>query len=529
MSSADVSSTLASSDGGGSASTMESEQMTSRKLDGDHNNGRGIDADTAVSKQDQVVRNECCVLAFYQFFSRAVTVSDDDESNTSKEVGVDADEKTTTTRLSMIERQWRDDIESVLRSYRTYGMIRISIHEGMNGTICFPTQHLDNIRTFLHRQQYYQGQHQNGTGNTDSVYDRYHNGCTASPFKIRISYFNTPPFHRLAVRIKKEIVTMGPIPQHWIANVDDHDDFVVDDNTANACARCFVRPYTSIPTPHNSVLNQQTGIYVPPGPEWDELLFDPQCLVIDTRNDYEIQMGTFHNAISPQIHEFTEFPLWLHDTLQQQQPPRYNKIAMFCTGGIRCEKATALCIQMLLHKSSSSQNDNHHNNGNSIATPPVYHLEGGILAYLETNHLPFETDNTIRPSSAAMSLTENNQSDHEVAITTPSYGNTFVGECFVFDQRVAVTYGLRPTEQYISCHACRRPVHIDVTTTANIDGSEEEQKYQKGICCPACHDENVHGGDGGKKKQHQRHIDRQRQFDLAAQKLKPHIYDAKYI
>jgi predicted sulfurtransferase len=441
--------------------------------------------------------------------------------------------------LLQIEREWRDDMESVLRSYHAYGMIRISIQEGMNGTICFPTQHLDNIRSFLHHQEQLLCERQRRSGRYEpGDTDTTESSLSSSPFKIRISYYNSPPFHRLSVRIKKEIVTMGPIPQHWISEIDDQNDYVLDDNghAANTTPTCFVRPY-HCPLRHNaSVPMHPTGIYVPPGPEWDELLYDPQCLVIDTRNEYEIQMGTFQNAISPHINEFTEFPTWLHDTLQQQQQqPQYNKIAMFCTGGIRCEKATALCIQMLRKTSSSLSSLNLDNNSNkneddeAIAIPPVYHLEGGILAYLENDHSPSRASIESTASSKA-SVSDQPNADHvnsknenaTAIIRAPSYGNNFIGECFVFDQRVAVTYGLQPTQQYISCHACRRPVHIEIAS------SNSNEKYQKGICCPGCYDEIEHGTKGHKKQQ--RYMERQKQMDLAAQPLstKPHLYDSKY-
>jgi predicted sulfurtransferase len=485
-------------------------------------NGNSSDASAL---HQTVVENDYCVLAFYQFFARTEIIKDDDDASNLEDT------------LLQIEREWKDDMESGLRSYHTYGMIRISIQEGMNGTICFPTQHLDNIRSFLHHQEQLlcERQRRNGRyepGDTDTT----ESSLSSSPFKIRISYYTSPPFHRLSVRIKKEIVTMGPIPQHWISEIDDQNDYVIDDNghVANTTPTCFVRPY-HCPLRHNpTVPVHPTGIYVPPGPEWDELLYDPQCLVIDTRNEYEIQMGTFHNAISPRINEFTEFPTWLHETLQQQQP-QYNKIAMFCTGGIRCEKATALCIQMLRKTSLSlsslilDNNSNENEDHEAIAIPSVYHLEGGILAYLESDPSPSSaTIESIATSIASVSDQPNadhgnSTNENETAIIrAPSYGNNFIGECFVFDQRVAVTYGLQPTQQYISCHACRRPVHIDMTS------SNSNEKYQKGICCPGCYDEHEHGTKDNKKQR--RYMERQKQMDLAAQPLsvKPHLYDSKY-
>ena len=487
--------------------------------------------------QEVVHEHDYCVFAFYQFFDKTAIVNEsvnDDISNT---------EEDDVSIRQRIEREWRDEMESVLRSYHTYGMIRISIQEGMNGTICFPTQHLDSIRSFLEKQQHSQQQQKYDTETTQSS-----SSSLSSPFKIRISYYTTPPFHRLSIRIKKEIVTMGPIPQHWISDMENNDQvlLVVGDDghekstTATTQTTCYVRPYsrpardihrstgtgsTTIP-----IYPTTTGLYVPPGREWDELLYDPQCLVIDTRNIYEIQMGTFVNAISPQIHEFTDFPTWLHDTLQsppRQPQPQFNKIAMFCTGGIRCEKATVLCIQMLHKSSSASRNDD------TIEIPTVYHLEGGILAYLENNHPQssdgIESTATKSDTSVSDQSSQNNVKENETTLRIPQYGNNFLGECFVFDQRVAVTYGLQPTQQYISCHACRRPVHVDLTIN--------HPKYQKGICCPSCYNDDEvidHGSSSStidNNKKQQRYMERQKQMDLATQtiSLKPHLYDSKYI
>ena len=563
MSSVALTSTSVLSDSEGRASTnpiSEQNQSTNGRgshspfghNNGDPSTGNDINKVSKLQQQQVVEQNDYCVLAFYQFFSpKTEIVNDNNNNNDNDAVGVS--NHTDIEDLSIIERQWRDDIDSKLRSYHTYGMIRISIYEGMNGTICFPTSHLDTIQSFLQQQQYYSssrrrtgGHEEHRDNNTPTIESL--SSSSSSPFKIRISYFNTPPFHRLSVRIKKEIVTMGPIPKHWISrHVDDLDEMEVgEDHTTTATAKtCIVRPYsrpksrpnTVIPTNGEDDNDKDTGMYVPPGPEWDDLLYDPQCLVIDTRNEYEIQMGTFANAVSPHIQEFTEFPQWLHDTIQPSpqslpQQPRYNKIAMFCTGGIRCEKATALCIQML-HKSSSLIRNSNNGDDDTISIPPVYHLEGGILAYLENKHPHSNRSTTLNTTSdiAASDQTNERSNDHiknetDTAVPTPhSYGNNFVGECFVFDQRVAVTYGLQPTQQYVSCHACRRPVHVDVTTNTN-------EKYQKEVCCPACYIETIHGSMNTIGKiQQQRYIERQKQMELAAQNLsqKPHLYDSKYI
>ncbi|MDB9313400.1 rhodanese-related sulfurtransferase [Spirulina sp. CS-785/01] len=190
----------------------------------------------------------------------------------------------------------------------------------------------------------------------------------------------TPPFARLKVRLKREIVTLG----------------VSDAN----------------PT-------QQVGQYVPPK-DWNALIRDPDVVVIDTRNDYEVKIGTFRGAKNPQTHSFREFPDYVNETLNPQHP---QKVAMFCTGGIRCEKATSYLLRQGFQE--------------------VYHLQGGILKYLEE---------------------------------VPEEESLWDGDCFVFDERVAVKHGLKPGE-YDLCLSCGHPI------------SQEDQQspyYEEGIACPYC-------------------------------------------
>jgi len=262
--------------------------------------------------------------------------------------------------------------------------------EGINGTICYPREH---YRTVLAELQH-----------------RFPH------LRIRLSYSTTSVFRRLKIRIKNEIVTMG---------CEHHVD----------------------PT-------QQVGTYVPPGPDWDRLLQDPDCLVVDARNDYEVQIGSFHNAVNPHTQSFTELPAWLHYEIQNRKP---KKIAMFCTGGIRCEKATSKCLESY--------------------KLPVYHLEGGILAYLDT---------------------------------VPQEESLFHGECFVFDQRVAVTHGLQASQEYITCYACRHPL--------NSSDRAQNSNYQPGLCCPYCVDES---------RRRQRYEDRQKQVELSQQAGVPHMHDPR--
>ncbi|MDF1609217.1 rhodanese-related sulfurtransferase [Hoeflea sp. YIM 152468] len=190
------------------------------------------------------------------------------------------------------------------------------------------------------------------------------------------------PFRRMKVRLKTEIVTMG------VADID---------------------PLEGV------------GAYVDPK-DWNALISDPDTIVIDTRNDYEVGIGTFAGAINPETQTFREFPGWVEKAgLDDKSKP----VAMFCTGGIRCEKATAFM------RAKGYEN--------------VYHLKGGILKYLEN---------------------------------VPEEESLWQGSCFVFDERVAVTHGLRESDE-ILCRACRNPVTPD---------AQASPLYEDGVSCPQCYD-----------------------------------------
>ncbi len=210
-------------------------------------------------------------------------------------------------------------------------------------------------------------------------------GCAA--LDVKFSTAASMPFHRMKVRLKREIVTMGQ------PGIDP---------------------------------NRSVGTYVEPQ-DWNALIADPDTIVIDTRNDYEVAVGTFDRAIDPKTASFRDFPAWFRAQrdrlLGEGKAP---KVAMFCTGGIRCEKSTAFLKQE--------------------GVDEVFHLKGGILKYLET---------------------------------VPEDESLWRGECFVFDQRVTVAHGLAQGS-YGLCHACRRPVS---------DADMASPLYEEGVSCPACHDE----------------------------------------
>ena len=202
---------------------------------------------------------------------------------------------------------------------------------------------------------------------------------------IKYSIAEKNPFVRLKVKLKKEIVTIG--------------DESID------------------PT-------HLVGEYLEPN-EWNRLIKDKDTILIDTRNNYEYSIGTFKNSINPRTSKFREFPKWLKKQKFSNIDKKKKKIAMFCTGGIRCEKASSLM------KKSGFKN--------------VYHLKGGILKYLE-------------------SISESE--------------SMWDGECFVFDDRVSVKHDLSKGS-YDMCHGCRMPITEDDKSSNN---------YIKGVACPNCFD-----------------------------------------
>ena len=231
-----------------------------------------------------------------------------------------------------------------------------------------------------------------------------------SDIETKLSFHSNPPFHRTKVKLKKEIVTMG------VENIDP---------------------------------NKVVGTYVEPE-NWNELISDDDVLLIDTRNEYEYGIGSFKNAINPHTETFREFPDYVEENLD---PNKHKKVAMFCTGGIRCEKASAYMKQQGFEE--------------------VYHLKGGILKYLEN---------------------------------TETKDSLWNGECFVFDDRVAVNQALEKGK-YDQCHACRYPI---------TESDKESEYYLPGVSCPRCHDLVT-------DEQKQRFAEREKQMQLAKQRGESHI------
>ncbi len=258
--------------------------------------------------------------------------------------------------------------------------------EGINGTVASSRQGIDNLLVWLKQDK--------------RLADLDH----------KESYDEVMPFYRTKVKLKKEIVTMG------VEGIDP---------------------------------KEVVGTYVRPK-DWNQLISDPEVVLVDTRNDYEVAIGTFKNAIDPKTETFREFPEYVEKHLDKN---KHKKVAMFCTGGIRCEKSTAYLKEQ--------------------GFAEVYHLEGGILKYLEE---------------------------------VPAEESLWEGECFVFDNRVAVNHDLEKG-QYDQCHACRMPI---------LEEDKEHKKYEKGVSCHHCFDKQT-------LEQRQRYSERERQMQLAKQRGETHL------
>ncbi len=259
-------------------------------------------------------------------------------------------------------------------------------HEGINGTVAGSREGIDGLLEYLRADE------------------------RLADLEHKESPSDEQPFYRMKVKLKKEIVTMG------VEGVDPR---------------------------------QSVGTYVAPG-EWNQLISDPDVLVVDTRNHYEYAIGSFERAIDPETETFREFPQYVQDNLD---PSRYKKVAMFCTGGIRCEKATAYMKAQGFEE--------------------VYHLQGGILKYLEE---------------------------------VPEEESLWRGECFVFDNRVAVNHKLKPGS-YDQCHGCRHPI---------TEEDKQSPEYMKGVSCPRCYHRLT-------DDQKTRFAERQKQIELARQRNETHL------
>ena len=251
----------------------------------------------------------------------------------------------------------REPLLSVCHEARIKGTLLLA-REGINGTIAGHREGIDRVLSWLRSDPRLEG------------------------LQWKESYHASAPFHRMKVKLKKEIVTMG-----------------VDDIDPTLCVGRYATPE-----------------------QWNALIDDPDCLVIDTRNDYEVAIGTFEGSVNPTTKSFRDLPEWIRENLE---PKRHRKIAMFCTGGIRCEKAS------IFLKRKGFKN--------------VFQLKGGILNYL----------NKIEKKDSL-----------------------WKGECFVFDNRVSLKHKLKQGT-YSVCSGCRKPFSPK---------DKKSNKYEEGVSCPRCYD-----------------------------------------
>lgn len=259
-------------------------------------------------------------------------------------------------------------------------------HEGINGTVAGTREAINDLLNYLKQDP------------------------RLAELDHKESYECDQPFYRMKVKLKKEIVTMG---------VED-----IDPNT-------------------------DVGTYVE-ARNWNELISQDDVILVDTRNYYEYDIGTFKGAVNPKTETFRELPEYVAEHLN---PQKHKKVAMFCTGGIRCEKSTAYMKK--------------------LGFDEVYHLKGGILKYLEE---------------------------------VPESESLWQGECFVFDNRVAVNHQLEKG-QYDMCHGCRHPI---------TEQDKQSEFFVEGVSCPKCHDKLS-------EEQRARFMERQKQIELAKKRKESHI------
>jgi UPF0176 protein len=283
----------------------------------------------------------------------------------------------------------RDRLQAACETGGVRGTLLVA-GEGLNGTIAGPEPTIEAVLAFIRTLP--------GFGDLD----------------VKYAWTAEMPFLRLKVRVKAEIVTMGQ---------PDLDPA------------------------------REAGVYVSPA-DWNALIADPQTLVIDTRNDYEGEVGAFEGAVQPNTRSFRDFPDWFRtEGRALLDRTGAKRVAMYCTGGIRCEKATAFL--------------------KAEGVEDVHHLEGGVLRYLET---------------------------------VDARDSLWRGECFVFDERVAVGHGLTPGS-HVLCRGCRMPVS---------EAGRTSPHFIEGVCCARCRDTRDEG-------QRQRYAERQRQMEIARSRGATHL------
>ena len=286
-------------------------------------------------------------------------------------------------------REFQGPLRECCEANSVKGMILLA-EEGVNSTMAGPRAGVDAVLDFLQSHP------------------------VIGPLTVKVSYTDENPFRRLKVRLKKEIVSLG------------------------------------VPDVSPAAHPNNVGEYVAPE-AWNDLIRDPNVVLIDTRNDYECELGTFRGAVDPRTKSFREFPEFAARELEDKKD---RPIAMFCTGGIRCEKSTSYLVQQGFRK--------------------VYHLQGGILKYLET---------------------------------VPPERSMWEGDCFVFDRRVAVNHSLTPAEGLSTCFACRHTL---------TPADRQHAHFADGVSCQYCFDSRT-------EQQRRAAAERQRQVEIHRELQRPHI------
>ncbi|KAL3803125.1 hypothetical protein HJC23_003400 [Cyclotella cryptica] len=495
------------------------------------------------------------------------------------------------------------ELYDALRPWQVRGTLLLA-PEGINGTICYPFHAREDVDAaasddpvfeYLKGHALFGGpdlrtrlsvwtdccdgheeESDDGASNNDVT---HHEHTSSQSAQKKIHQLKQPQqaFQRLKIKIKAEIVTMGlgrPLG-HYSRGAEDFPSLqrccdVKNGASAHQTSQLAETARSTSPLSRH-LQNQRCnplltkGQYLSPS-QWDSLcIADPDVLVIDTRNTYEVEIGTFDRAIDPKTNHFAEFPnylerlAWQYDwsaykesnsgqvesgeraemrggtghgehsqggTEKRKVPPK--AIAMFCTGGIRCEKATSYALQSHLFPKNM----------------PIYHLEGGILAYLDYVAKQKRHD-------------KGSNYDELGGADTSRPKSTFHGECFVFDKRVAVTEGLRPSKNYIPCYGCRGPMdrRLLLSANENTSGDKSEaaeckqssipskyqtlmqgipnlpelhydpftkQYYLPGLTCPRCH-------DGTTRESLERFAQRKEQMEICEREGKSHFRDGKLI
>lgn len=513
-------------------------------------------------QSSQSTREEYRILALYRFVQLAPpfdNCTDDHDKGLNDDSRAERNKPTANPSHHPILTNLQTELYDALRPLKVRGTLLIA-PEGINGTICYLFSYgNDTAGTTTDTSEI--------SGENDPVFTYLKNHVLfgGPDLRTRLSVWNDfcneeetdtnsewdhavkkiqelkqpqQAFQRLKIKIKPEIVTMG------LGRPLFRNGKPVQDMSKTLSAR----------HEENQKANplRTKGQYLSPTQWDDQAVNDPDVLVIDTRNTYEIDIGTFDGAIDPKTKHFSEFPEYLEKlareydwtehhgdegddreqektanslqdtaTYQKKKPPK--AIAMFCTGGIRCEKATSYALQSNLFPKDM----------------PIYHLEGGILAYLD--HVAQKKD-----GSEAKNTASDNTSK-----------STFCGECFVFDKRVAVTDGLKPSKNYIPCYGCRGPMdrRLLLLSSNSISGEKRKaveserqpstipSKYQiimegipnlpelhcdpetkswylPGLTCPRCH-------DGTTRESLERFAQRKEQMEICAREGKSHFRDGK--